>query len=57
MDIVLSSQEAERMRLGEMINYYTCFNGRKFYIGTRIDVGDEYEEEFSWPEQDPSGYD
>jgi hypothetical protein len=56
MDVVLSPEEVERMKLGEMIDGCACINGKTFYVGARMNGRFQYEKEDSWPEEDQEGY-
>lgn len=44
-DIVLTFREFDEMRLGEMIMCEYTFEGKKYYIGARLNRGWSYEEE------------
>jgi len=44
-DIVLTFREFDAMRMGEMIMCEYTFEGKKYYIGARLDRGWFYEDE------------
>ena len=50
MDVVLSAEEIERMRMGEMIDTVLQLANRTYYVGARIQRG--YDEEELWKEED-----
>lgn len=54
MDVVLSSDEIDRIRLGEMVDGYACVGGRSFYVGARMHGRYEYEKD-SWEEENFEG--
>lgn len=50
IDVVISPEELEKMRFGEMIDTSMIASGYRFYVGVRMDS--TYEKEDYWPEED-----
>lgn len=57
IDIVLSPDEVERMKDGEMVDAFYAIGLKRFYIGTRMDREYFHEKENDWSEEDWQGFD
>ncbi|HXN74962.1 MAG TPA: hypothetical protein VN855_00535 [Candidatus Acidoferrum sp.] len=51
MDVVLSPSDVDKIKFGEMVDGFACVNGKRFYVGARMDRSFEYEKKDLWIEE------
>ena len=57
IDIILSEQELENIKSGEMVSTMLDLNGKRFYIGALKQGRQEfYEEEINWEKEDRQNF-